>query len=249
MPSLIEQIMQSPDVQTSKTPAKTILKETTTDTSSLTNSNHINGNSDTDSETSTQVEDQINGGGLALDKYPVDNEGLFNGLASVKDEGLFNGHAPVSGNGVVNAQIPVNDNGSDYWWRTSGTDLSRMLQEADCPEEAQRQFLDFYRETLCPLLGGRPEKDSLPAAVGWDGNPFEYSFEFKGSTKNPGVRFVLDLSELRPADKEYPLSIANSEKVLQTLNKRSPMFDDTWVCIFFLDPIFVFVSPSIANRH
>ena len=123
----------------------------------------------------------------------------------------------------------MNGEGPSYWWRTSGSDLSRMLHEANYPEEAQRQFLDYYRDTLCPLLGNKPESNSLPAAVGWDGNPFEYSFEFKGSTKNPGVRFVLDLSELRPPNKDHPLSIANSEKVLETLAKQSPMFDDKWV--------------------
>ena len=200
---------------------------TITGTSSI-----VNGYNDTNIEGSIRDNAQTSGRGLALDKHPFDSEGMFNGLASVKDDALFDGHAQVSSNDAVNAQDLGNDNGSIYWWRTSGTDLSRMLQEADYPEEAQRQFLDFYRETLCPLLGDRPEKDSLPTAVGWDGNPFEYSFEFKGSTKSPGVRFVLDLSELRPADKEYPLSIANSESVLKTLAKRTPMFDDRWVYTF-----------------
>ena len=137
---------------------------------------------------------------------------------------------------VVNGKGPAIDtvysiDGYDpsYWWRTSGRDLAGMLHEANYPEEAQRQFLGFFRDTLCPLLGNKPECDSLHAAVGWDGNPFEYSFEFKGSTKNPGVRFVLDLSKLRPCDEEHPLSIANIEKVLDTLAKRSPMFDDAWV--------------------
>lgn len=142
----------------------------------------------------------------------------------------------------TNTVYPKNDEGPSYWWRTSGSDLSRMLQEASYPEEAQRQFLDYYRDTICPLLGNKPESNSIHAAVGWDGNPFEYSFEFKGSTKNPGVRFVLDLSELRPADKEHPLSIANSEKVLETLAKRSPMFDDTWVRSTFRLSGFFFFS-------
>ena len=138
---------------------------------------------------------------------------------------LANGHGPST-----NAnESSSTDGGLNYWFLTSGTDLSRMLQEANYPEEAQRQFLDYYRETICPLLGGKPEKDSKHAAVGWDGNPFEYSFEFKGSTKKPGVRFVLDLNELRPTNVEYPLSIRNSEQVLDSLVEKSPMFDDTWV--------------------
>ncbi|RYP62758.1 hypothetical protein DL770_009539 [Monosporascus sp. CRB-9-2] len=120
------------------------------------------------------------------------------------------------------------EDGPSYWWRTSGRDLSRMLDEANYPEETKRRFLDFYRDTICPLLGDPPGPNCLPAAVGWDGNPFEYSFEFKGSTKKPGVRFVLDLSELRPANKEWPLSLENSENVLEMLARKSPMFDDTW---------------------
>lgn len=117
----------------------------------------------------------------------------------------------------------------NYWWVTSGQDLSRMLIEADYPDECRRQFLDFYRDTICPLLGGRPEPWSLPAAVGWDGNPFEYSFEFKGSTKKAGVRFVLDLTELRPARKDRPLDLTTVETVLNVLRERSPLYDETWV--------------------
>lgn len=120
--------------------------------------------------------------------------------------------------------------GATYWWLTSGQDLSRMLTEAGYPEECRRQFLDFYRNTVCPQLGGRPEPGSLPAAVGWDGNPFEYSFEFKGSTKKAGVRFVLDLSELRPGRKDGPLDLTTVEKVLDVLREKSPMYDETWVC-------------------
>lgn len=151
-----------------------------------------------------------------------------NGHLTNDNQHLANGHKPSTNTD----ESSTTGDGPKYWFLTSGTDLSRMLQEANYPEEAQRLFLDYYRETICPLLGEKPEKDSKPAAVGWDGSPFEYSFEFKGSTKKASVRFVLDLSELRPANVEYPLSIRNSERVLNTLVKQSPMFDDTWVSKF-----------------
>ncbi|WYZ39583.1 hypothetical protein EsH8_III_001497 [Colletotrichum jinshuiense] len=96
-----------------------------------------------------------------------------------------------------------------YWWRTSGQDLQNMMKEADYPEEIQHQFLQYYREAMCTQLGAKPEANSIKAVTGWDGNPFEYSFELKGTTKNPGVRFVVDFSPLRPA-------------------KNGTMFDDTW---------------------
>ncbi|RLL97902.1 hypothetical protein CFD26_105210 [Aspergillus turcosus] len=115
-----------------------------------------------------------------------------------------------------------------YWWLTSGRDLARMLQEAQYPEDAQRQFLLFFRDTLCPMLGGRPEADSLRSGVGWDGNPFEYSFELKSSGGAQTVRFVIDVSPLRPADEANPLGIRNFEIVLDALAKRTPGFDDTW---------------------
>lgn len=117
-----------------------------------------------------------------------------------------------------------------YWWLTSGQDLSRMLIEADYPEECRRQFLNFYRDTICPLLGGRPKPESMPTAVGWDGNPFEYSFEFKESSEKIGVRFVLDLTEVRPARKDKFLDTTTVEKVLDVLRQKSPMYDETWVC-------------------
>ena len=117
---------------------------------------------------------------------------------------------------------------SPYWWNTSGRDLSNMLHEAKYPEEAQRRFLKYYRDTLCPLLGNRPDSDSAKSGVGWDGNPLEYSFELKGSTKSQSVRFVVDLTELRPADKENPLSMATTQKVVDELAQKTPGFDDTW---------------------
>lgn len=115
-----------------------------------------------------------------------------------------------------------------YWWSTAGRDLSKMLQEADYPEAVQRHFLSYFRDTICPRLGTRPDSTSTKSGVGWDGNPFEYSFELKGSTKNQAVRFVVDLSHLRPADKTDPLSIATTQKVVDSLAERTPGFDDTW---------------------
>ena len=124
--------------------------------------------------------------------------------------------------------------GPSYWWNTSGQDLSRMLIEAGYPEECRRQFLDFYQNTICPLLGGRPEPSSRPTCAGWDGNPFEYSFEFKGSTKKAGVRFILDLTELRPAREDKPMDMTTVERVLDVLRERSPMYDESWVSPPFL---------------
>ena len=100
-----------------------------------------------------------------------DNEHLIN-----DNPHLANDHKPFMN---IDESSTTGD-GSKYWFLTSGTDLSRMLQEASYPKEAQRLFLDYYREAICPLLGVKSEKDSKPAAVGWDGHPFEYSLEFKG---------------------------------------------------------------------
>jgi hypothetical protein len=125
--------------------------------------------------------------------------------------------------------------GAFYWWRTSGQDLSRMLVEADYPEECRCQFLSFCRNTICPLLGGRPEPSTKPSPTAWDGNPFEYSFELKGSTKKVGVRFALDLTEVRPERKDKPMDMTTYEKVLDVLREKSPMYDETWVCLLPTD--------------
>lgn len=126
---------------------------------------------------------------------------------------------------------------TQYWWRTTGRDLANMLQEADYPEEAQRQFLRFYRDNVCPQLGSHPDDTSAKSGIGKDGDPFEYSFEFKGSTQNAGVRFGVDLSPLRPVDTANPLSIARSQKVIDALSKTTSGFDDTWyraLCRWFV---------------
>ncbi|KAH4131218.1 hypothetical protein HBH47_012850 [Parastagonospora nodorum] len=118
--------------------------------------------------------------------------------------------------------------GEKYWWLTSGRDLARMLQEANYPVETQRQFLLYFRDTICPRLGGRPQSSSVRSGVGWDGNPFEYSFELRNTSKKIAVRFVVDVSALRPADDAHPLSIENFEAVLDPLSKATPGYDEAW---------------------
>jgi DMATS type aromatic prenyltransferase len=139
---------------------------------------------------------------------------------------------------VANSQFPSSVAGVDvskldddalYWWRTSGLDLARMMEEAGFPDKTKNQFLTFYSTVICPLLKGKPEPGSMPTAVGWDGNPFEYSWEFKGSTKKSSVRFVLDLSEVRPPNKDCPMSMDTVEEVLKVLKDKSPLYDDHWV--------------------
>ena len=116
---------------------------------------------------------------------------------------------------------------TEYWWKTTGQDLANMLNQANYPEEAQRKFLSFYHSYVCPQLGSRPSSTSAKSPVGKDGDCIEYSFEFKGTTANPGVRFGIDLSPLRPIDKENPLSIVPSQTVIDAL-KKQPKFDVTW---------------------
>lgn len=117
---------------------------------------------------------------------------------------------------------------ASYWWQTSGRDLARMLEEAEYSEEVRKQFLDFYRDVLCPQLGTKPRPDSKVACMSWDGTPFEYSFELRGSTKKQKVRFSIDLTQLRPTDPEYPLNINGTQTVVNVLSKKTPGFDDSW---------------------
>ncbi|KAI1356022.1 aromatic prenyltransferase [Xylaria sp. FL0043] len=121
-----------------------------------------------------------------------------------------------------------NTEDSLYWWSTAGRDLARMMSAAEYPEEAQRQFLDFFRRTLSPRLGARPDGMSGRSFMVWDGSPFEYSFELKGSSSTPSVRFVVDLAQLRPPDSNYPLDISNTQEVVDELAGKIPGFDDTW---------------------
>ena len=127
--------------------------------------------------------------------------------------------------------------GPSYWWSTSGRDLANMLGEANYPEEAQRNFLSFYQTVICPRLGDKPVANSIKSGVGRDGNPFEYSFELKGSTKSQAVRFVVDVSQIRPVDQVNPLSMKNTQNIVNVLAKRMPGFDDTWylaLCQWFV---------------
>ncbi|KAI4171644.1 MAG: hypothetical protein LQ343_004122 [Gyalolechia ehrenbergii] len=115
-----------------------------------------------------------------------------------------------------------------YWWDTSGQDLTNMLREANYPQEVKHQFLSYYKDTICPRLGHRPQDTSIKSGVVRDGDPLTYSFELKGSTRNQTVRFVVDVSELRPVNKTNPLGITATEQVVNSLAERTLGFDDTW---------------------
>lgn len=130
---------------------------------------------------------------------------------------------------VAGIDVSKLDDDALYWWRTSGLDLARMMEEAGFPDKTKNQFLTFYSSVICPLLKEKPQPGSMPTAVGWDGNPFEYSWEFKGTTKKSSVRFVLDLSEVRPPNKNCPMSVDTVEEVLKVLKDKSPLYDDHWV--------------------
>jgi DMATS type aromatic prenyltransferase len=118
--------------------------------------------------------------------------------------------------------------GAQYWWLISGHDLARMLQEADYPTDTQRQFLLFFKNIICPQLGSRPEPSSLRSGLTWDGNPFEYSLEFKNNGKETAVGFVVDVSALRPGDEAHPLNTDNFEAILKPLSTATPGYDETW---------------------
>ncbi|KAJ6783323.1 hypothetical protein PWT90_02558 [Aphanocladium album] len=136
---------------------------------------------------------------------------------------------------------------ASYWWQTSGRDLARMLEEAEYPEQVRKQFLDFYRTVLCPQLGTKPRHDSKVACMSWDGTPFEYSFELRGSTKKQKVRFSIDLTQLRPTDPAFPLNINSTQTVVDILAKRTPGFDDAWYKS--IKSSFVHSDLSSADQH
>ncbi|RWA13018.1 hypothetical protein EKO27_g2086 [Xylaria grammica] len=114
-----------------------------------------------------------------------------------------------------------------YWWSTSGRELARMMSVAEYPEEAQREFLRFFRDVICPHLGARPDSMSARSSMTWHGGPIEYSFDLKGSSSMPSVRFVVDFTQLRPPINSHPLSITSTQAAIDKLTKM-PVFDDTW---------------------
>jgi DMATS type aromatic prenyltransferase len=91
----------------------------------------------------------------------------------------------------------------EYWSSTTGSDLETMLQLARYPTEVQQSFLNFYRTTICPLLGSPPTIDSSRSPMTRDGTPIEYSFSFTRSSlaaSQPAVRFSVDMTRLRPRE-------------------------------------------------
>ncbi|KAG6010753.1 hypothetical protein E4U21_004141 [Claviceps maximensis] len=142
--------------------------------------------------------------------------------------------------------------GSDYWWLTSGRDLAHLMQESNYPDHVARQFLSYFRQSICPRLGDEVTPASKKSGLGWDGSPFEYSLELKSTGSSQTVRFGVDLANLKaPAaghgrdggeqekgqesrqdqereDVEGVLSTSGTRKVVDTLVGRTLNFDDTW---------------------
>ncbi|KAG6015446.1 hypothetical protein E4U43_005292 [Claviceps pusilla] len=125
--------------------------------------------------------------------------------------------------------------GSDYWWLTAGHDIAHLMQEASYPDHVRRQFLSFFRQNICPLLGDEVTPASKKSGLGWDGSPFEYAVDVKKEGVQQVVALIVDLANLKaPAadgldeDPEGILSTANARKVIGTMADKTPGFDDTW---------------------
>lgn len=136
---------------------------------------------------------------------------------------------------VSHIQTPLADGKPtdlDYWWQTSGRDVANMLRESGYPDEVQRPFLDYYKQTICAQLGRQPSANSAKSGLAWDGSPFEYSFELKSTSASESVRFGVDFGNLTPSEREDvssgPLDTSRTQKVVDSIAGRTPNFDDTW---------------------
>ena len=107
-----------------------------------------------------------------------------------------------------------------------------MLQESGYPDEVQRPFLDYYKQTICAQLGRKPSANSAKSVLAWDGSPFEYSFELKSTSASKLVRFGVDLGNLNPSERDDisagPLDTSRTQKVVDSIAGRTLDFDDTW---------------------
>ncbi|KAI9162715.1 aromatic prenyltransferase [Paramyrothecium foliicola] len=118
-----------------------------------------------------------------------------------------------------------------YWWNTTGRNVANMMKAARYPEATQHVFLSYYRDLVCPLLGAPPNVDNPNQAKSWtwDGSTHEYSFELKkGELDQPEVRFVLDVSPLRPIYTKNPLTTRYTDALVETFAQRTPGFDSAW---------------------
>lgn len=121
--------------------------------------------------------------------------------------------------------------GENYWWRTTGREIFNMMKVAAYPQATRNAFLSYYHDVMCPLLGAAPDASDPRQAKSWtwDGSTHEYSFELtKGETHRPKVRFVLDVSCLRPVDSANPLNLVPTDMLIHTFAGRAPGFDSTW---------------------
>ncbi len=144
---------------------------------------------------------------------------------------------------------PSSEVGSQYWWKLTGRDIASMLHAAQYPEEAQREFLSYYKDTLCPLLGGIPSLDDETQVKSWtwDGSAHEYSFELKASTKDFDMRFVAVFSQLRPVNWVALLESAGTGAAIASFASRASGFDDTWYRAL-KSYLYWFTFPSLHRR-
>lgn len=105
-----------------------------------------------------------------------------------------------------------------------------MLRESGYPDEVQRPFLDYFKQTICAQLGRQPSANSAKSGLAWDGSPFEYSFELKSTSASESVRFGVDFGNLTPSEdaSSGPLDTSRTQKIVDSIAGRTPNFDDTW---------------------
>lgn len=130
-----------------------------------------------------------------------------------------------------NGLLPL-DSDSDFWWRTTGYMLAHLLQQAGYNIHAQYACLLFYRTTIAPSLGARPNNAGRPSK--WrsyttdDFSPIEYSWNWGSHGTKPQIRFAIEAIGSETGSLIDPFNQSKSIEMISKLSaKTQPQIDLT----------------------
>lgn len=133
---------------------------------------------------------------------------------------------------IVNDYFPSQDLDGQFWWRTTGLSLARMLSKAGYSVDSQSQQLLFYRFCVAPELGVGPDAQGKPQS--WESfmtdshTPVEFSWDWGCANDNPVVRYSIEPIGFNAGTPIDPFNEFAADRMIRGLRSILPNVDLEW---------------------
>lgn len=143
----------------------------------------------------------------------------------------------------VSKRLPPRNEDCDFWWQSTGPQLSALLLQAGYDVSQQYEGLLFHYHVVVPRLGHCPMPSSSPAQPTklWksfmqdDFSPIEFSWKWDtgkelsdGRMSKPGLRMAIEAIGPLAGTASDPLNQEPTRQLLHGLSSANPTVDLTW---------------------